>query len=151
MAMASWERICQPKMVGGFGLQNLRHINEGLLMKIGWNIIVSPTSLWFKVLCSKYDVENDNLPTKLPTKYGSCVWRVVGTVWHKVLQGICWQIGDGSKVRFWKDCWVMQNVRLKGYAVMPVPSNMLENSIRDYVNDMGNGIGLLSAIICLTA
>ena len=89
------------------------------------------------MLCSKYGVENNNLPTELPTRYGSYVWRAVGRVWHKVLQGICWQVGDGSKARFWKDCWVMQNVTLKDYAVMPVPSNILEKSIRDYVNDHG--------------
>lgn len=39
-------------------------MNEALLMKIGWDIIVSPTSLWTKVLCSKYGVENDNFPTQ---------------------------------------------------------------------------------------
>ncbi|KAK9195305.1 hypothetical protein WN943_003425 [Citrus x changshan-huyou] len=137
MSMASWDRICQPKMVGGLGLKNFHHINEALLMKIVWNIIVSPTSLWSKVLCSKYGVENDNLSTEPPTKYGSCVWRAVGTVWQKVLQGIRWQVGDRSKVRFWKDCWVMQNVMLKDYIVMPVPSNMLEKSIMDYVDDNG--------------
>ena len=31
----------------------------------------------------------------------------------------------------------MQNVILKDYAVMPVPSNMLEKSIMDYVDDNG--------------
>ena len=65
MSMVSWDRIYQPKMAGGLGLKNLFQMNEVLLMKIGWNIIVSPTSLWIKVLCSKYGVENDNLPTEL--------------------------------------------------------------------------------------
>lgn len=68
MAMVSWERICQPKMVSGLGLKNLHHINEALLMKIRWNIVVSPTSLWIKVLCSKYGVENDNLPHRVTYK-----------------------------------------------------------------------------------
>ena len=35
MVMASWERIFQPKMVGGLCLKNVRYINEALLMKIG--------------------------------------------------------------------------------------------------------------------
>ena len=121
-------------MADGLGLKNLFQINEVLLMKIGWNIIVSPTSRWIKVVCSKYSVENDNLPIEVPIKYGSYVWRTVGTVWQKVLQGIRWQVGDGSKIRFWKDCWVMQNVILKDYAVMPVSSNMPDNSIRAYVD-----------------
>lgn len=137
MSMGSWDRICQPKMAGGLGLKNLLQINEALLMKIGWNIIVSPTSLWIKVLCSKYGVENDNLPTELPTKYGSYMWRAVGTVWQKVLNGIRWQVRDGSKIRFWKDYWVMKNVILKDYVVMSVPSNMLDNSIREYVDNNG--------------
>ena len=65
------------------------------------------------------------------------MWRAVGTVWEKVLNGIRWQVGDGSKIRFWKDCWVMQNVILKDYVVMPVPSNMLDNSFREYVDSNG--------------
>ena len=124
-------------MADGLGLKNLLQINEALLMKIGWNIIVSPTSLWIKVLCSKYGVENDNLPTELPRKYGSYVWCAVGTVWQRVLNGIRWQVGDGSKICFWKYYWVMQNVILKDYFVMPIPSNMLDNSIRAYVDNNG--------------
>ncbi|KAH9671332.1 putative ribonuclease H protein [Citrus sinensis] len=137
MSMVSWDRIYQPKMAGRLRLKNLFQMNGVLLVKIGWNIIVSPTSLWIKVLCSKYGVENDNLPTELPRKYGSYVWCAVGTVWQRVLNGIRWQVGDGSKIRFWNDCWVMQNVILKDYVVMPVPSNMLDNSIRAYVDNNG--------------
>lgn len=137
MSMVSWDSICQPKMEGDVGLKTLFRINEDLLMKIGWNIIVYLTSLHIKILCSKYGVENDNLPTELPIKYGSHVWRAIGTVWQKVLNGVHWQVGDGSKIRFWKDCWVMQNVILKDYALILVPSNMLDNSIVDFIDNNG--------------
>lgn len=98
--MVSWDSICQPKMKGGLGLNNLFQMNEALLMKINWNIIVSLTSLWIKVLCLKYGVENDNLPAGLPTKYCSYVWHVVGTIWQQVLNGVRWQIGKGLKIGF---------------------------------------------------
>lgn len=62
--MVRWDSISQPKIKGGLGLKNPSQLNEALLMKIGWDIIVSPTSLWTKVLCSKYGVENDNFPTQ---------------------------------------------------------------------------------------
>lgn len=63
-SMVRWDSISQPKIKGGLGLKNPSQLNEALLMKIGWDIIVSPTSLWTKVLCSKYGVENDNFPTQ---------------------------------------------------------------------------------------
>lgn len=73
MSMVSWDSICQPKMEGDVGLKTLFQINEDLLMKIGWNIIVNLTSLHIKVLRSKYGVENDNLPRVTYKIWFSCV------------------------------------------------------------------------------
>ena len=98
--MVIWDSISQPKIKGGLGLKNPSQMNEALLMKIGWDIIVSPTSLWTKVLCSKYGVENDNFPTELPTKYGSYEWRAMGMVWQQVLNGVRWQVGNCNATNF---------------------------------------------------
>lgn len=60
-------------------------MNKALLMKIGWGILDSPNSLWIKVLISKYGVNNNDLPSSLPTKHGSPLWKAVGNVWKEVL------------------------------------------------------------------
>lgn len=50
----SWESLCKPKEQGGIGLRRLREMNEALLGKIGWNVIVNPNNLCSKVLTAKY-------------------------------------------------------------------------------------------------
>ena len=75
-------------------------------MKAGWNLISSPTSLWTKVLLTKYGLNHENLLSVLPTRNGSYLRKSIGKVWNDTIMGIQWNIGDGKKVRFWWDCWV---------------------------------------------
>ncbi|KAJ1433516.1 Reverse transcriptase zinc-binding domain [Sesbania bispinosa] len=34
------------------------------------------------------------------------VWQGICSTWHLVTKGICWSIGDGKQVHFWKDSWL---------------------------------------------
>lgn len=37
--LIAWEELCKPKNVGGLGLRRAKHMNQGLLMKVGWVLI----------------------------------------------------------------------------------------------------------------
>lgn len=63
--------VCQPKSSGGLGFKNLDLMNRASLMKVGWNLIVSPIILWSQVLLTKYGIDNVNRPHALPMSYGS--------------------------------------------------------------------------------
>lgn len=71
-------KVCQPKRYGVLGLTNLDLMNQALLMEVGWNLVAKPKGLWAQVLLTKYGVNHENMPQKLPTRYGSHLWRSVG-------------------------------------------------------------------------
>lgn len=67
MSLVSWGRIFCPKCCGGLGFKNMDIMNQALLMKVGWNLVFNPKSLWSQVLLTKYDMNPENLPYELPT------------------------------------------------------------------------------------
>lgn len=67
MSLVNWEMVYQPKCSGGLSFKNLELMNRALLMKVGWNLIASPQSLWSQVLLTKYGINHANLPPTLPT------------------------------------------------------------------------------------
>lgn len=69
-------------------------------MKMGWGLIALPTSLWSRVLCSKYGISLSKLPSVLPTGYGSHLWKAIGKVWTETFMGIRWSIGNGRRASF---------------------------------------------------
>ena len=101
LSMVSWNNVCKPKAIGGLGFKSLTMINRALHMKLVWGIISSLTSLWVRVLSTKYRIDPLNLPYELPTRYGSHLWKSLGLVWSEVIASRRWCLGDGLTVRFW--------------------------------------------------
>ncbi|KAH9735402.1 putative ribonuclease H protein [Citrus sinensis] len=138
MSLVSWDKVCQPKSCGGLGLKNLEVMNKALLMKVGWNLISSPNSLWTRVLLTKYGLNKENLPSVLPTKNGSYLWKSIGKVWKDTIMGIQWNIGNGKKVRFWWDCWVTKAQPLLVHALAPIPAEIINKTAAEFVDAQGN-------------
>lgn len=136
--MVSWDTVCQPKTCGGLGFKNLDMMNKAILMKVGWNLVTSPSSLWSQVLLSTYKLDLNNLPPALPTKNGSYLWKFIGRVWQDMRKGIQWTIEDGQKVRFWWDCWVTKTQPLFCYALTTIPNEIINNTVADFVDQNGN-------------
>ncbi|KAH9752901.1 putative ribonuclease H protein [Citrus sinensis] len=137
ISLVKWDTICQLKPSGGLGLKQLNLMNDALLMKIGWVLIASPNSLWVKVLLSKYGLAPKALPGTLPTKYGSYMWKAVGGIWHEVLKGIKWDIGNGNRVRFWWDNWVTEEYPLYTFALQPIRLQQLEECVARFITVEG--------------
>ncbi|KAH9705279.1 putative ribonuclease H protein [Citrus sinensis] len=138
MSMVKWDNVCKPKTWGGLGLKRIDAMNNALLIKIGWSLITSSDSLWVKVLRSKYGIEDQAVPQSLNTKSGSYMWKAIGIIWDKVLQGIRWNLGDGRKVKFWWDCWALKDKRLIFYAQQPLPEELINSTVSDCVNGDGS-------------
>ena len=129
--------ICTPKSGGGLGLKNLSNMNNALLMKIGWNMLVSPHSLWVKVLKSKYGLISDLIPIAIDNKYSSYLWKSISRIWDYVLQGMRWTIGDGNKINFWHQCWVSEEIIIADYITKPIPNELINKRVADFVNAEG--------------
>ena len=56
---------------------------------------------------TKYRVYLYNTEEALPRRNGSVVWKALCQVWSQVLNGCRWVVGNGAKIRFWRDCWLM--------------------------------------------
>lgn len=54
--LVAWNRVCLPKSEGGLGIRSSLEMNKALLAKVGWRILQNRTSLWARVLRSKYKV-----------------------------------------------------------------------------------------------
>lgn len=107
-------------------------------MKLAWGLISSPDSLWAQVLCTKYGVDVLNIPPILPTRYGSQLWRSIGSIQCDTLRGIRWCIGNGRKVKFQWDCWATKNKPLLCFATAPIPDDLLSKFVYDFTEDNGN-------------
>ena len=70
-----------------------------------WDLITEPDKLCVQVLATKYRVSCSDIPYFIPTRYGSHLWKYVGRVWDHAKQGLCWNVGNGRKIKFWWDCW----------------------------------------------
>lgn len=106
-------------------------------MKLTWGLISSLDSLWVKVLRNKYGVAIDTLPETLHTRYGSHLWKSIGTVWSDIL-ACCWCLGDGETVWFWWDLWVTKDLSLAAYAMNNIPVHILDCKVYAFIKVDGS-------------
>ncbi|XP_020871723.1 uncharacterized protein LOC9299799 [Arabidopsis lyrata subsp. lyrata] len=129
--LIAWDRVCLPKAEGGLGIRQAKKVNKALLAKLGWRLLHDRVSLWACVIRSKYhvgDVHDQNW-TK-PKSTWSSTWRSLNTGMREVvIPGLNWVIGDGRRIRFWSDKWVL-NTPLRDLAICEIPSGLVEVSAR---------------------
>ena len=63
-------------------------------------------ALWRQVIAVKYGYEWGSWCTR-PTNspYGVGLWKNISQGWPTFSQHILYEIGDGSRVKFWQDRW----------------------------------------------
>lgn len=93
----------QSKDIGGIGVRNLKVTNQALRVKMGCCLIYKIEALWVKVLRSKCAMEDGIILYKLKGGTASALWRGIRSVWQYVIQGTCWSVGDGARVKLWLD------------------------------------------------
>ncbi|CAA7053003.1 unnamed protein product [Microthlaspi erraticum] len=124
--LVNWDKVCSPKEEGGLGIRKISPMNKALLAKIGWRLLNDETSLWARVLRSKYRVGDIHDTAWLVGKgTWSSTWRSVALGIREVLQpSHAWVMGDGKKILFWTDKWLMGNI-LRDEEVTPAPEALL--------------------------
>ncbi|GKB29371.1 reverse transcriptase [Tanacetum coccineum] len=100
-----WDRISRPKDEGGLGFRDLKAFNLALLAKQGWRLIVNPHSFWGRVLKGIY-FPRSNFITAQKGSHPSWLWQSLLQGRDLLLQGIRWQVGNGSDINFWTSKWV---------------------------------------------
>jgi mannosylglycoprotein endo-beta-mannosidase len=111
-------------------------MNEACLMKMGWSLMVGDHSLWGEVLLGKYGRDGWNQGKGTVTPNDLALLKAIVKSWPKLEHQKCWSLGDGSRVKFWTDKWINEQVRISDFV-----SNIPEDSRERKVQDVSTGDG----------
>lgn len=106
MHLVGWNKTVKPKEEGGLGIQATRAKNIALLAKLNWRLYQDKEAPWAKVILKKYCSTlraRAREPDKLPS---SPNWKAVKLGFPVFLKGVCWGVGNGSRIRVWLDNWI---------------------------------------------
>ncbi|RVX18902.1 putative ribonuclease H protein [Vitis vinifera] len=71
-----------------------------------WRFANENESLWKQIIFSKYDLQEGVWCFKdVRDRYGVGVWKAIRKGWEKFRSHSRFIIGDGTRVKFWKDLW----------------------------------------------
>ncbi|XP_077215810.1 uncharacterized protein LOC143850444 [Tasmannia lanceolata] len=104
--LVKWENVCMPIKNGGLGIRKLREFNRALLGKWLWRFGMEQSSLWVKVIGSKYGFLNGNWCSddSYSKKCGN-VWRNILRFKQRFEEGIQFKVYKGNRIKFWVDAW----------------------------------------------
>uniref|UniRef100_A0A6N2KBG0 Reverse transcriptase zinc-binding domain-containing protein n=1 Tax=Salix viminalis TaxID=40686 RepID=A0A6N2KBG0_SALVM len=128
--------MCQPKEEGGMGIKNMETMNKAFIMKLAWGV-AQGNSLWVRLLKEKYMKFNRGDDYPKAASRDSMLWKAICQVWQKVHQNISWNLGNGKKILFWKDCWLANYGPLINYINGEIPEDKISCTVADMVNARG--------------
>lgn len=105
-----WNIICSNKDKGGLGVRRLWEFNMALLDKWWWRLKEEQSSLWFRVLASRFG--EDSLFVHEDGRRGSMWWRNLvtnglgvgtSTKGSWIDDNCVCEVGDGNSFLFWWD------------------------------------------------
>ena len=107
--LAKWEKICLPKVFGGWGIKSLQWFNHALYLKSLWCGLFGP-SLWTEVFISKYlkkySMEYWIRKDDKSISQASNIWYGFTRTFPWLGSYISWNIGNGEKVILGIDSFV---------------------------------------------
>lgn len=105
MAWVSWDKMTQPKEIGGLGVREFQAFNDGFLGKLSWIILNNPDILLSRVLLGKYSSTESFLEVTAKSSI-SHGWRGVLVGRDLLKENLGWVVGNGSSIRVWDDPWL---------------------------------------------
>ncbi|PNX85341.1 hypothetical protein L195_g041409, partial [Trifolium pratense] len=111
----SWKKLSKAKIDGGMGFRGMEDFNKALLGKHCWRLVTGEWSLLEKIFRSRY-YPNGNFRTAKKGYQPSYAWRSILSALDLVDKGGLWKIGNGRKVRIWKESWMpdLKIIEFKG-------------------------------------
>lgn len=93
------------KKHGGMGFRDLVCFNKALLAKQIWRLWKNPDSLIARIMKAKYYSKSSVLEATLGNR-PPFAWRSIHGASDLIKGGLVWRIGNGKRVRIWKDKWL---------------------------------------------
>jgi hypothetical protein len=110
-----------------------------MLSKLAWMIAYGRDSPCMNALRSKYKVRHGWINCE-PLKNASPTWRAIDRLKATICKGVCYLIGDGKSVDYWKDPWVPWSPGFlpKPKDILVPPNPMLMSSLINQGNPSWN-------------
>ena len=87
-------------------MRNLALMNKALLSKWNWCFAIESEALWKQAISKKYGVEDGGWCTRaISGRHGVGLWKVIRNEWLGMNSSLAYRVGNGRRVRFWKDNW----------------------------------------------
>ncbi|KAL6199672.1 hypothetical protein ACLB2K_029455 [Fragaria x ananassa] len=106
--LINWESVCKPKHRGGLGSKKTADMNQAMLAKASWRIFQNDPGLWADIYRKKYlqdsCIESSNFIAPADC---SNTWRGIVHGVELMRRNLKWRIGDGAKIKFWCDLWII--------------------------------------------
>ena len=95
--MKIWEFFKLYRKHGGIGFRDIYDTNRSFILKLRWNLLKNPNSLWAKVLKAKY-FKNCLFKNSRSNNYGSSIWHSIYSIKGILLHNYHYLIANGSNV-----------------------------------------------------
>ena len=100
----------------GLGIRKIRLFNIAFLGKWLWRFGIEKDALWRKVIELKYGcLWGEWCSRSVNGPYGVALWKNISQDWPSFSHHILYDIGDGSRVKFWQDHWCGETLLVVSY------------------------------------
>ena len=104
--LVKWVVVCSHKKKGGLGIRNLSILNRALLCKWSLRFAVERESFWKLIISREFGEESGGWNSReVRERYGVGFWKEIRKEGSLLLKNVSFAMGDGRRVRFWKDIW----------------------------------------------
>ena len=104
--LVRWKLVCLSKEKEGLGVKCLSNLNKALLCKWNWRFANEREALWNQVIRGKYGEERGGWCSReVREAHGVGLWKGIRMDWDFVGSRILFLVGNGRRVRFWRDRW----------------------------------------------
>ena len=105
LCWVAWDKLTQPKSVGGLDFRDIEHFNDALLAKLTWRLLKNPSSLLGQMILGNYcrSISLFDFPTSGAISHG---WRGILAGREVLKLGVGWAIGNGRVINLWSEKWL---------------------------------------------
>ncbi|KAJ9686044.1 hypothetical protein PVL29_015095 [Vitis rotundifolia] len=104
--LVRWSIVCLDKSKGGLGVKSLAMLNKALLGKRMWRFANEREAFWNQVIRGKYGENRGGWCSyEVREGHGVGLCKAIRKLDHLVSCRISFVVGNGQRVRFWKDKW----------------------------------------------
>lgn len=124
----AWHRICNPVKEGGLGIKSLRTVNKAAMLKLTWELIISP-SQWASIIKARV------LRGETPISYNirSSIWSGLKNNFNTMMENHSWQLGSGTNINFWTSTRLSKPL----VELLQIPRSMhsdLTSTVHDFIS-----------------